>query len=188
MSIPAPSVTARVRARVQPPELAPVTDIGTAAASADLSFEQFFADHHERLTRALAVTLNDSELAADAANEAMVRAYKNWSKISQYDQPGAWVYRVGLNWSLSWRRRRRRERTGQVPEQAASIELRDDSFDAAIDQLSVDHRAVIACRIYLDWSVEQTAEALDLAPGTVKSRLARALAHLRTAAESEEAE
>lgn len=167
-----------------------VVDISVSPGlTATSSFEHFYAENHESIARALAVTLGDSELASDAANEAMTRAYKRWSKISRYDKPAAWVYRVGLNWSLSWRQRRRRERDRPVsmgPE-VGHLDTRDDSLDAAIDQLSVDHRAVVVCRIHLDWSVDQTAEALNIAPGTVKSRLARALAHLKVTI-NEEAE
>lgn len=150
----------------------------TAVSAPPLPFEQFYRSDHERIAKALAVTLRDGELAADATNEAMTRAYQRWSKISAYRDPAGWVYRVGLNWAISWQRRRRRERERPVVLHPATTELslRDDRFDAAMATLSVDHRAVVACRIYLDWSVERTAEALDIKPGTVKSRLARAIA------------
>jgi RNA polymerase sigma-70 factor (ECF subfamily) len=44
--------------------------------------------------------------------------------------------------------------------------------------LDVSLRGVVVCRFLLDWSVKQTAEALDIRPGTVKSRTARALESL----------
>lgn len=159
----------------------PHTAFALTQSASTLPFAQFYAEHHQSIARALAVTLGDSELASDATNEAMTRAYKRWSKISHYDEPAAWVYRVGLNWSRSWHRRRRRERDRPVALGPDTTELaeRDDSLDDAIDRLSVDHRAVIVCRFHLDWSVDQTAQALDIAPGTVKSRLARAIAQLK---------
>lgn len=157
-------------------------DIGTTVRPK--SFEAFYAESAPAVARALAVTLNDDQLAADATNEAMTRAFQKWSKISAYENPAGWAYRVGLNWSLSWRQRRRRERDQPMATAgggSVDAEPRDDSLDAALSKLSVEHRAVVVCRIHLDWSVEQTAEALDIAPGTVKSRLARALDQLRTA-------
>jgi len=58
----------------------------------------------------------------------------------------------------------------------------------ALDELAIDHRAVVVCRLLLGWSEAQTAEALAIRPGTVKSRLSRAskqlehrLRHLRDA-------
>ena len=54
----------------------------------------------------------------------------------------------------------------------------DTDLSEALAQLSEDHRAVVVLRYFLDWSVEQTADALEVSPGTVKSRLSRALDHL----------
>jgi len=161
--------------------------VGVAAAAhvdvsqLAMSFEAFYRDHGDPVARALAATLSDSELAAEATNEAMTRAYQRWNKISEYDNPAAWVYRVGLNWALSLKQRRRRERDRpvQLTADQAVLGERDNSLDTALSQLSLDHRSVVVCRIHLDWSVDQTATALKIAPGTVKSRLARALEHLR---------
>ena len=161
-----------------------IVDISARPSVKQGNFADFYDEHHDSIARALAVTLGDSDLASDATSEAMTRAYRRWSKISKYDKPAAWVYRVGLNWSLSWRQRRRREQERPVSFGPGSERFlpRDDSLDAALDALSINHRAVVVCRIHLDWSVEQTAEALAIAPGTVKSRLARALSQLRPAA------
>jgi RNA polymerase sigma-70 factor (ECF subfamily) len=51
-------------------------------------------------------------------------------------------------------------------------------MQAALDRLAVDQRAVVVLRYYLDWSEARTAAALGIAPGTVKSRLSRALDRL----------
>jgi len=60
--------------------------------------------------RALAVALGDPDLAREATDEAMLRAYARWSRVGAYDNPGGWVFRVGLNWATSWWRRVRGER------------------------------------------------------------------------------
>jgi RNA polymerase sigma-70 factor (ECF subfamily) len=64
----------------------------------------------------------------------------------------------------------------------------DPAIALALDDLSIDHRAVVVCRLLLGWSEAQTADALAIRPGTVKSRLSRAstqlarrLHHLRDA-------
>lgn len=48
----------------------------------------------------------------------------------------------------------------------------------ALQALSPEHRAVVVGKFYLDWSEQQLATALDIRPGTVKSRLSRALTRL----------
>ena len=167
-------------------EAAPISvhgDITTShnATTDTDSFADFYRDHCERIGHALLVTLGDHELARDATNEAMARALHRWKSVSRYSNPTGWVYRVGLNWARSWLRRRRREqeRPLVVVQSTAAVEPADEELQTAIDALSVDHRAIVVCRFFLDWSVEETANALDIPPGTVKSRLSRALAHIR---------
>lgn len=151
-----------------------------------LDFDSFYRDHHASVARALAMTLGDAELAADATNEAMTRAVQRWDKVSSYDNPSGWVYRVGLNWARSWLRRRKRERDRpiQFTPDATTFEIADDELAEALQSLSIDHRSVVICRLYLDWSVDQTAAALHVPAGTVKSRLARALDQLRSVLEN----
>jgi len=135
--------------------------------------------------RALALTLRDRALAAEATDEAMVRAYQRWPQVSGYANPGGWAYRVGLNWARSWQRKLRREVVEHDVDGHESagvgVRLPDPEVDAAVGALAVEQRAVLVLRLYLDWSVAEVAAALDLAEGTVKSRLARALDHLRDA-------
>jgi RNA polymerase sigma factor (sigma-70 family) len=54
---------------------------------------------------------------------------------------------------------------------------------AAVNELREEERLVVACRYFLDLSETETAAALGLRPGTVKSRLSRALARLRASLE-----
>ena len=142
-----------------------------------VDFRAFFADHHRRIASALAMTLRDDDLAADAAAEAMARAYENWDDVGTFDNPSGWVYRVGVNWATSWRRKLMREvfRSDSPDHAAPQTPDVDPDLDAALAELPIDQRSVVVLRYLLDWSEFQTAEALDIAPGTVKSRLSRAL-------------
>ncbi len=145
-----------------------------------MSFDEFFARHHAEMIRALTLALGDVEFGRDAAAEGFARALERWSTVCEYSNPTGWVYRVGLNWARSGRRKMRRERPGlrltetAAPEHAPS----DHQLVAALGRLSIEHRTVVVGRFYLDWSEAQLAEALDVAPGTVKSRLSRALTQL----------
>ena len=69
------------------------------------SFEDFYRTNRTSIGRALALTLRDTALAAEAIDEAMARAYQRWPHVSQLENPGGWVYRVALNWSRSVLRR-----------------------------------------------------------------------------------
>ncbi len=62
----------------------------------------------------------------------------------------------------------------------APVVAQDADLIAALGQLSIDHRTVVVGRYFLDWSEAELADALDVAPGTIKSRLSRALTKLAT--------
>ncbi len=145
------------------------------------SFEDFYASNRTSVGRALALTLRDDDLARDAVDEAMARAYQRWAHVSQLDNPGGWVYRVALNWSRSMLRRWKRNPPIWIaqPTDVSQPALADPSIDRALDSLNIDQRAVVVCRLLLGLSEHQTADALGLRPGTVKSRLARALDRLQ---------
>jgi RNA polymerase sigma factor (sigma-70 family) len=160
---PVPRIVARADVRVQ-------------------SFEAFYGEHRDRIARSLALTLHDGDLAAECADEAMLRAYSRWNRVWQLDNPAGWVYRVGLNCARSTLRRRSGpvrvlfDRDDDMLVEPADRELRD-----ALVALDLDRRAVVVCRFYLGMSVEDTAVALRVRPGTVKSRLHRALRDLESA-------
>lgn len=161
-----------------------LTDISSGQADGAvaplLAFDEFYDAHAEPIGHALELTLQATELAEDALSEAMTRALLKWKTVGRYDNPQGWVYRVAMNWARSWLRRRRLERERPLPGEVFSThEVVDPAIAAALDQLSIDHRAVVVCRFHLDWSTAQTAQALNIAEGTVKSRLSRALDQLR---------
>lgn len=145
-----------------------------------LSFEQFYAEHRTPVARALALTLRDRELATEATDEAMARAYQRWDRVRTFDNPAGWVYRVGLNWSRSILRRIKRPAPIWVaaPGTAPAPVVQDPAIERALEALSVDQRAVVVCRLFLGHSEARTAELLGIRPGTVKSRLHRALDRL----------
>ena len=151
-------------------------------AVATIDFDAFYAAHRSPVGRALALTLRDAELASEAVDEAMARAYQRWTKVSRFDNPGGWVYRVGLNWARSFVRQRNRPTPTWLTDQAVSHDNYgiDPTVDRALGQLSVDHRAVVVCRYLIGYSESQTCAALGLRPGTAKSRLARATAQLQS--------
>lgn len=151
--------------------------------SREAAFATFYQQNIGALGRTLTAALGDSQIAQEAAQEAMARACERWEKIEKYDNPTGWCYRVAMNWATSrWRKRRREVITDTMPPPAAvegpDFELHD-RLKIALQTLSIDHRSVIVLRLVEDWSISETAEALGIAPGTVQSRYARALTRLR---------
>jgi RNA polymerase sigma factor (sigma-70 family) len=143
-------------------------------------FGVFFDRWRDPIRRSLALVIGDVGLADEAVDEAMARALASWEKVGLYDKPEGWVYRVGLNWARDVFRRRRYEIVAQMDPDSKSTETAFPDLDVieAVGRLSVPLRAVVVGRFYLDWSTREVADALDIAEGTVKSRLSRALRRL----------
>lgn len=142
------------------------------------AFEDFYAANYATVASAVAATLGDRDLAAEATDEAMTRAYPRWDRIGGYDNPGGWIYRVAINWAISRRTRMARRLPWKEPSSTELGPVADPSLDAAMRALPIKFRSVVVCRFLLDWSVEQTADSLGISAGTVKSRLSRALDRL----------
>ena len=145
-------------------------------------FESFYRAEHALLERALAMAVGDIEMGRDAAAEGFARALQRWRKVSEYTNASGWVYRVGLNWAHSRRKRIRRDTsnpmmatTGGSNDSPAAL---SGEVTDALMQLSPEHRAIVVARFVLDWSEAQVAVALDIPPGTAKSRSSRALSRL----------
>lgn len=149
------------------------------------TFEEFYRHHAGTVQQALSLALGDPDLGAEAAAEALTRACERWDQVRGYDNVTGWVYTVGLNWGISRHRRNRWRDRRAVPDRHVLPVPGDTDLAAALARLTAEHRAVVVCRYYLDWSVEQTATALGLRSGTVKSRLARALGSLQRHLEPE---
>jgi RNA polymerase sigma-70 factor, ECF subfamily len=147
------------------------------------TFDEFYRSAFTDVVRAVRFSVDDRDLADDAVDEAMVRACERWAEVAVMANPEGWVYRVAMNVVRNRqrrlgveRRRGRTERTGQAAGYETAVA--DPAIARAVASLPLDLRAVVVLRFHLDWSTEQIAVALDIAPGTVKSRLHRALRRL----------
>lgn len=144
-------------------------------------FTEYVASHWPRLVRS-AVLLGCSRAEAeDLVQTALTRCLVNWSKVQRADDRDAYVHRVLINTFNSSRRRRW---TGEhavavMPERAYSDSTGTvDDADAVVRslaRLSHDQRTAVVLRYFCDLDEHRMAGVLDVAPGTVKSRLSRAL-------------
>ena len=146
----------------------------------DSEFEAFYATAKDDCFRALLATVASADEADDLLAEAFTRALSAWDDVRLHPRPEAWVVRTALNlhrdrWRRSSRQRRRMARVDEVPFSAPL----DSSLLAAVRALPDRQREVVALRVLLDLSAEQTAEVLGIEVGTVGTHLRRALATLR---------
>jgi RNA polymerase sigma-70 factor (ECF subfamily) len=148
--------------------------------SRDTDFARFYRASWAGVAQGLTLALGDRDLAIDAVDEAMARAYSRWEKLRHYEEPAGWVYRVGLNWARSRHRRLARRLPFAQPRAVDPAPVTDPAVRRALLELPLKQRSVVVCRLLLDWSVDETAAALGVRPGTVQSRLHRALQSLES--------
>lgn len=161
-----------------------------AASGLDDGFEALYRRELRALI-ALGTSLTGSrETGIDLAHEAMLRAYRGWPTVSTLDRPGAWVRRVLINLAIDTRRRRQRERRAlerMTPD--AHAEMADpvtERFWISVRALPERQRAAVALHYIDDMSVDDIAEVLQVAAGTVKTALFRARKTLAEAMQAEE--
>jgi RNA polymerase sigma-70 factor (sigma-E family) len=148
--------------------------------SKDEEFSEFASARWLTLVRAaMALGCSTSE-AEDVAQTTLLRAYVAWTKVVKADHRDAYVSRMLVNAHRDTHRRRWRRETpvAEVPDPPVSDEAPSDSADAlrrAVAHLSQGQREVVALRYYVRLTEPEIAAALNIAPGTVKSRLSRAL-------------
>ncbi len=150
------------------------------------AFDDFVAATTPRLFRVAWAVTGDYHLAEDALQAAYVVTYAKWRRISQVDNPEAYVRRVVVNQVLGWRRRASStERPSATLPDTRTVE----SDEAAIDQTDVvwrgiqalapRQRAIVVLRYYEQLSEAEIADVLGIRPGTVKSQASAALTNLR---------
>lgn len=165
-------------------------DADGATAPHRTDFDVVFDDHYVRLVRALTIVAGDAESAADAVQEAFVKAHVRWRKISRYEDPVGWIRRVAINHVRDDHRRSgRKSRAMQRLTSQADTSIESppiDEFDRLLAELPRQQRATTAL-FYVDGlTVAEIATALEIAEGTVKSHLHDARRRLRPVLENEQ--
>jgi RNA polymerase sigma-70 factor, ECF subfamily len=160
---------------------------GDAAA-----YEELVRMHQAIAFRVALVAAGDRGDAEEAVQDGFVKAYRALGRFREGAPFRPWLLRIVANEARN-RRRSSGRRAGLAlraaaaasgdaapsPEAAALSQERRDALLAALGSLEERDRAVLVHRFLLDLGEEETATALGVRRGTVKSRTARALARLR---------
>lgn len=165
-------------------ELVAAAQAGDADAMNDL-----LARHYDRVHAVCRRIAGAQRDADDAAQEAMIRIVRNIGRFDGRSQFGTWVYRIATNAALDELRRRRRRpdlRLVDEDDEARTIESPDpiadrlidaiadrEAIDAALDELPEEFRVAVVLRDVHDLDYAEIADVLEIAVGTVKSRIAR---------------
>ena len=146
-------------------------------------FTAWAAGVERRLLRSAYLLTGDLHRAEDLVQEALVKVAMRWDRL-RAGNPTAYARTIIVRDNVSWWRRRREVLVDDVAGPAAVSSDPDAALVVrrALARLTPAQRAVVVLRHFDDLSVEETAAILKVAPGTVKSQNAAALARLRTGA------
>lgn len=141
-----------------------------------------------RLDAAARLILRDRELARDAVQEALIRAWRDLRGLRDPERFDAWLHKLTVHACLDIARRRRR-RVHEVEltpiaapfEADATTRVADrELLDDALKRLDPEWRAVVVLHYYLGMPLPDVASELGIPLGTAKSRLHRSLGVLRS--------
>lgn len=159
------------------------------------AYEDLVRQYQEIAFRTAYLITRDAADAEDVSQEAFVKAYLALGRFRPSASFRPWLLQIVANEARNRRKATARRlklalRVSTVrpsgdaapaPEAAALVAEQHHALLAALDGLRESDRLVIACRYFLELSEAEMAVVLDCRPGTVKSRLSRALDRLRDA-------
>jgi RNA polymerase sigma-70 factor, ECF subfamily len=151
------------------------------------AFEELFYRHHRQLYRLAQITSRNPEDAADALQDAMLKAHRSAPNFRHDSAVSSWLYRIVVNACLDRLRRHKTHPTTVLEDDACHVGDPTPRVDTAIVveralmRLPVEQRAAVVAVDMQGYSVAETARLLGIAEGTVKSRCSRARAKLAEA-------
>ena len=176
--------------------------VQSCAAGDEVACTRLVADHQRMVYQLALHLLGDPQEALDLSQEVFLRVFRTLPQFRGQSALKTWIYRIVINQASNrqrwWRRRHKSQQValdahieahGDLPDHRGT-DMPDkilrqkevvDGVWRALNTLPFDQRAVIVLREIDGLSYDEIADALSVAVGTVKSRLARARGELRTA-------
>ena len=156
------------------------------------SYDQLVREHQGIAFRTAYVITGSAADAEEVVQDAFVKAYRARGRFRSGAPFRPWLLAIVANEARNRRRATGRQARlslqlaeerpsgGAAPSPEVALLAREERAEllAAVDRLGEEQRAAIACRYFLGLSEAETAAVLGCRPGTVKSRLSRALARL----------
>jgi RNA polymerase sigma-70 factor (ECF subfamily) len=153
-------------------------------------FEVFYRREYSRMVAIARALTRSGDTAEDLVQESFVAAHRHWDRVANYDDPGAWVRRVLINRSTSWRRKMGAELRAVIrlgsrePDTLPGLSPAATEVWDEVRRLPRRQAQTTVLRYVDQLSVEEIGEVLGLSAGAVKSHLHRARSKLSRALET----
>lgn len=152
------------------------------------ALDQLLRNHQGRIHAVCRPIAGNDADALDATQEALIAVVKGLPRFDGRSKFSTWVYRIATNACIDELRRRQRQPTPGLPEYeqadpspmaagaprdpAETVTARID-VNRGLEQLPQEFRAAVVLRDIAGLNYDEISEVLDIAPGTVRSRIAR---------------
>ena len=141
-----------------------------------VDFETFVAEHEAGL-RAGLVAAYGPDVGVDVTAEALAWAWSNWPTLETMANPVGYLYRVGQSAS-----RKHFRAQGYLPSTAPlDLPRFEPALGPALEGLTEPQRVSVVLVHALGWSLQDTADVLDISVSSVRTHIQRAMTKLRTA-------
>lgn len=167
-----------------------ITLIRQAVNGDEASWEPLMLSHQQAVFRFAYLLLGDPDEAEDIAQETFLRAWNHLNRFDSSRPLRPWLLSIASNLASNRRRSAGRylaaltrafrdESPAPEVEEKSAERIQADALWQAVKNLDLADQQIIYLRYFLELPVEETAQVLGVAQGTVKSRLSRALEKLR---------
>jgi RNA polymerase sigma-70 factor (ECF subfamily) len=155
-----------------------------------MNFEAFYRASYRRIYAAALTMAGDPEIALDGTQEAFVRAFARWRRLSKEPWVEGWVMSTAMNLCKRHLRRQRREMTGSELESGIVSHGSDEGHHlyllSLLSTLPRRQREAMMLHYLADLPVAAVAHLMNISEGTVKSHLSQARSTLRARLEAED--
>jgi RNA polymerase sigma-70 factor (ECF subfamily) len=156
------------------------------------AFEILATSAGDRLYAVARLILRASDLAEDAVQEALVRAWQQLPSLRDPDRFDAWLHRLVVNACADQGRQLRRW-SNQVRALPVDVSIGDDTgsianrelLERGFERLKPEQRAVVVLHFYSGYSAAEIAQMLGIPEGTARSRLHYATEAMRAALQAD---
>jgi len=170
-------------------EGAPTIELPRGSAQEARSFEEFFHAQHARLFGTLCLVTGDAREAEDVMQEAFLKVWERWDRVSTVDDPAGYLYRTAFNVFRSSRRRLQRagrRLAGVPPEDPFAAVDAHQALVAALRRLTPRRRAAVVLTELVGLSSAEAAAALRVRPVTVRVLASQGRAAMREMLEAQD--
>ncbi|WP_100334145.1 sigma-70 family RNA polymerase sigma factor [Bacillus alkalisoli] len=156
------------------------------------TYEKLVVKEQEKLYKIAYSYVKNEHDSLDIVQESILKGYKNFYSLKEKKYFSTWITRITIHTSIDFVRRQNREVTVELQDfmykeekMQQQITSRMD-LEKVFDRLNTEQKTIILLRFYKNYSIKEIADFLNKPEGSVKSKLHRTLAQMRSELEKDD--